>query len=55
MQLELKQVRRGTKAEEILTSPAPLLSSTLTLLLFSKIQLGGEQLEGHYYKDRMEK
>ena len=53
MQLELKQIRRGTKAEEIPTSPAPP-PPTLTLLLFSKLQLGGEHLEGHYYKDRME-
>ena len=54
MQLELKQICRGTKAEEAPTSPAPPLFYSHSLL-FSNIQLGGEHLEGHYYKYMMEK
>ena len=54
MQLELKQICRGTKAEEAPTSPAPPLFYSHSLL-FSNIQLGGEHLEGHYYNNMMEK
>ena len=56
MQLELKQICRGTKVGEVLTNPAPPpLFCSHSPPLFLNIQLGGEHLEGHYYKDRMEK
>ena len=56
MQLELKRIRRGTKAGGGSDKPGSFSSLLLTLSSsFLNIQLGGEHLEGHYYKDRMEK